>query len=124
MNHRGLVTTTPKLHQVAFDVIAGLMPTNAIAARVASSSNNNWEVRMQRPQSSEKPDMAGTKRAPISLPDHPALRAVSRANGLWRVEKKASETGTRETDCWSALTRDTSREVAVQRMLALAGTRS
>ena len=125
MNYHGglsLAEATPKLSHVDFDVVAGLMPTDATAARVASTSKH-WEIQMPRPQSSEKPDLAGTNRTPISLPDHPSLRAVSRPANTWRVEQKIAESGTREVDPWIALTRDTSRELAVQRMLALAGTR-
>jgi hypothetical protein len=112
----------PKLQQVDFDTIAPLSPADAVAARVGARRSYR-EGYMPRQSAHEKLIMEGTKRTPISLPDQPSLRMVSRPNGLWRVERRVTERGTREVDNWAAPSRDTCKEDA-GRLLLIAGARA
>jgi hypothetical protein len=109
----------PKLRQVDFDIVAPLLPADATAARVASR-NSLWEIHMPRQQQTpEKLAGTSTKRTPITLPDHPKLRMVSRPNGLWRVEYRVREAGTRTLDNWEPISRDMEKEAATRRMLGV-----
>ncbi len=111
--------TIPKLSQIDFDTVVGLSPADATAARVTSRSP--WEVQMRRHQTApEKLAVAGTERAPFSFSNHPALRITSHPAGLWKVERRVREAGTREVDCWEPISRDTTKEAAMQRMLGMA----
>jgi hypothetical protein len=111
--------TIPKLSQIDFDTVVGLLPADATAARVTSRSP--WKIQMPRHQTApEKLAVAGTERAPFSFPNHPALRITSRPAGLWRVERRVREAGTREVDCWEPISRDTTKEEAMQRMRGMA----
>ena len=111
----------PKLATVDFDTVAPLMPANVVAGRVTARSP--WEYTMPRQTAPEKLAMTGATRLPVYLPDHPAIRMVSQPNGLWRVERRITEHGTREVDNWIALSRDTTKENAGHILTALAGTR-
>jgi hypothetical protein len=108
----------PKLSQVDFDTIAPLSPANVVAARVWARSSCQDNYYMPRPVAPEEFDTAGTKRTPVYLPDNPSIRMISRANGLWRVERRVTERGTREADNWAALSRATSKEEAGRLLLA------
>jgi hypothetical protein len=105
-----LAVNKPKLKQLDFAVVAGLVPADATAARVASSSKSEEGM-----AGDLGVDLNANNRQPVYR--DPSLRLVSRPNGPWRVERRVTERGTREWDNWEPISRATTKEAAIQRML-------
>jgi hypothetical protein len=55
-------------------------------------------------------------RKPVYGPNH-NWRIVSRPGGLWRVEKRVADHGSRERDCWEPTSSDSGKDDAL-RLLA------
>jgi hypothetical protein len=106
----------PLLSRVDFDAVAGLVPANITAALVASRGGY-WESFMS---SEVVVDPSAKSRRPVYFPRDPSVRIVSRPNGMWRVERRVAEHGSREYDNWASVSLDTTRGVAIQRLLGAA----
>lgn len=111
MNTAAVLARKPKLAHVDFDAVAGLVPADGTAARVASSSKS--EAGMARDLAV---DLNANNRKPVYR--DPSLRITSRPGGLWRVEQRVAEQGTQEQDNWEPISHDLTKEAAA-RMLSM-----
>ena len=106
----------PKLSHVDFDAVAGLIPADLTAARVASrGSRRGTSMSLEL----DAAVINAKNRKPVYLQRDPTVRIVSRPNGLWRAERRVAERATREDDHWVPISHDTTKEAAIQRMLGI-----
>jgi hypothetical protein len=106
------------LAHVDFDAVVGLMPADLTAARVAARGRN-WESAASQQLVA---DLNINNRRPVYAPHDSSVRIVSRPNGMWRVERRITERGTREVDNWIPISHDTTKDSATARMLTFTQT--